>query len=94
MRRPVKRGIGFWILWLGLVTAAAPACAEEPAGEAAGGGQLTREQEKPIAHLCAGCVTPMFTDGSKGTITPYGRIELDGIYSSRNTNTNTNSSKN
>ena len=28
----------------------------------------------------------MFTQGSKGTLTPYGRIELDGIYSTRNTN--------
>ena len=86
MRRSFKREFGFWILWLGLVTTAAPVCADEPAGQAAGGGRLTREQEKPVAHLCAGCVAPMFTDGSQGKITPYGRIELDGIYSSRNTN--------
>ena len=55
----------------------------EPAGEAAGAGRLTREQEKPAAHLCAGCLAPMFTDGSKGSITPYGRVELDAIYSNR-----------
>src|SRR5579885_3237576 len=58
----------------------------EPAGEAAGAGRLTREQEKPVAHLCAGCLAPIFTDGSKGSITPYGRIELDAIYSNRMTN--------
>jgi len=57
-----------------------------PAGETAGAGRITREQEKPVAHLCAGCLAPIFTDGSKGSITPYGRIELDAIYSNRMTN--------
>lgn len=63
-----------------------PVRMEEPAGEAAGAGRLTREQEKPAAHLCAGCLAPLFTDGSRGSITPYGRIELDAIYSNRMTN--------
>lgn len=40
---------------------------------------------QPI-HICAGCVAPLFTEGSKGSLTPYGRIELDAIYSTRNTN--------
>ena len=40
-----------------------------PAGETAGAGRITREQEKPVAHLCAGCLAPIFTDGSKGSIT-------------------------
>ncbi|WP_447980403.1 hypothetical protein [Candidatus Nitrospira bockiana] len=63
-----------------------PASSEEPAGEAAGAGRLTREQEAPIRHLCAGCLAPIFTDGSRGSVTPYGRVELDAIYSNRNTN--------
>src|SRR5262245_48087227 len=67
---------------------AEPKNAGEPksAEEAAGGGRLIRKEEQPPPHLCAGCVAPMFTEGSKGSLTPYGRIELDGIYSTRNTN--------
>lgn len=64
-----------------------PVSAEQPAGEAEGAGRLTREQqEKPPALMCAGCLAPMFGEGSRGSITPYGRIELDAIYSNRNTN--------
>jgi hypothetical protein len=63
----------------------AAAFAQESAEQAAGGGQLIRKEDQPV-HLCAGCVAPMFTQGSRGGITPYGRIELDGIYSTRNTN--------
>lgn len=60
----------------------------QAAGEEAGGGRETRKMEdvEPAVNICAGCITPIFTTGSKGTITPYGRIELDGIYSTRNTN--------
>lgn len=36
--------------------------------------------------ICGGCVSPMFTLQGKGSIPPYGRIELDAIYSNRNTN--------
>ena len=65
-----------------------PKNAGEPksAQEASGGGQIVRKEELPPPHLCAGCVAPMFTEGSKGSLSPYGRIELDGIYSTRNTN--------
>ena len=65
----------------------APAGAEEQsAGEAAGAGRLSREVETPPAVICGGCVTPTFAGEGKGSIVPYGRIELDGIYSNRNTN--------
>lgn len=36
--------------------------------------------------ICGGCVAATHTSQGKGSITPYGRIELDGIYSTRNTN--------
>jgi hypothetical protein len=45
----------------------------------------TNAEDKPV-NICAGCVAPLFTEGSKGSLTPYGRIELDAIYSTRNTN--------
>lgn len=38
------------------------------------------------AVICGGCISPAFTTQGKGSITPYGRIELDVIYSTRNTN--------
>lgn len=64
-----------------------PVSAQEPAGEAEGAGRLIREQqEKPPPLMCPGCLAPMFGEGSRGSITPYGRIELDAIYSNRNTN--------
>ncbi|WP_447972580.1 hypothetical protein [Nitrospira sp. Kam-Ns4a] len=58
---------------------------EEPAEEAAGAGRAIRKEEEGV-HLCPGCLATLYTDQSKGTITPYGRVELDAIYSSRNTN--------
>ena len=59
---------------------------EQSAGEAAGAGRLSREVETPPAVICGGCVTPTFGTQGKGSIVPYGRIELDAIYSNRNTN--------
>ena len=55
--------------------------AEEPPG----GYQSKPKEVEPI-HICAGCVAPLFSEGSKGSLTPYGRIELDALYSTRNTN--------
>jgi hypothetical protein len=60
--------------------------AEESAGEAAGGGRLSRQVETPPAVICGGCISPAFASQGKGSIVPYGRIELDAIYSNRNTN--------
>jgi hypothetical protein len=64
----------------------AMAAEEQGAGEAAGAGRLSRETETPPAVICGGCVSPTYTSQGKGSITPYGRIELDAIYSNRNTN--------
>jgi hypothetical protein len=64
----------------------ARAAEEQGAGEAAGAGRLSRETQTPPAVICGGCVSPAFASQGKGSITPYGRIELDGIYSTRNTN--------
>src|SRR5687768_17569080 len=86
MNRRSREGLVLSVLAFALVLAGTPAFSQQPAGEAEGAGRLTREQETPVAHLCAGCLAPIFTDGSKGSITPYGRIELDAIYSNRNTN--------
>ena len=82
------RSAGHLVFGAILMCSVAPVFAQQSAEEAAGGGQIIRkEKEEPSPpHLCAGCVAPMFTEGSKGTLTPYGRIELDGIYSTRNTN--------
>ena len=78
-RRYVRRA-GQIVFGVILMCSAVPVFAQVSAEEAAGGGQIIRkEKEEPPAHLCAGCVAPMFTQGSKGTLTPYGRIELDGI---------------
>jgi hypothetical protein len=86
MRQLVRRA-GHIVFGAILLCNAMPVLAQVSAEEAAGGGQIIRkEKDEPPAHLCAGCVAPMFTQGSKGTLTPYGRIELDGIYSTRNTN--------
>jgi hypothetical protein len=75
--------------WLAVVLAmvvAAPAMAQEkPAEEVAGAGQLVRKEEVG-QHLCAGCLSTVYSDQSKGSLTPYGRVELDAIYSSRNNN--------
>ena len=59
---------------------------EQSAGEAAGAGRLSRETQEPPAVICGGCVAPSHATQGKGSITPYGRIELDAIYSTRNTN--------
>jgi hypothetical protein len=71
-----------------IVAAASPLFAQEEqsAGEAAGAGRLSREVETPPAVICGGCVAPTFAGQGKGSIVPYGRIELDAIYSTRNTN--------
>jgi hypothetical protein len=58
---------------------------EQQAEQAQGAGQLIRT-ETAGTHLCAGCLSTIYTEGSKGSITPYGRVELDAIYSSRNNN--------
>ncbi|BCA56770.1 hypothetical protein W02_39100 [Nitrospira sp. KM1] len=93
MRSSVRiPGWAITVILLGTVFAMeAPVVAqvqEKAAGEEAGGGRETRKLEdvEPAVNICAGCIAPLFTKGSKGTLTPYGRIELDGIYSTRNTN--------
>lgn len=62
-----------------------PVAEKEAAEQAEGAGQAVRKEEAGV-HLCAGCLSTLYTDASKGTITPYGRVELDAIYSSRNNN--------
>jgi hypothetical protein len=73
---------------IAVLVAIAPAWAEEgqSAGQAEGAGRLSRETESPPAVICGGCVSPTFLTEGKGSIVPYGRIELDAIYSTRNTN--------
>lgn len=46
------------------------------------------EESKDVTPsvICGGCISPAFSSQGKGSITPYGRVELDVIYSSRNTN--------
>ncbi len=70
-RRKERRVRLFFIGWVimaawGFTAPLLFAAEPEPAGEAAGAGRLTREQDTPIAHLCAGCLAPIFLDGSKG----------------------------
>ena len=60
--------------------------ADQSAGEGAGAGRLSREVESPPAVICGGCISPAFASQGKGSLVPYGRIELDAIYSNRNTN--------
>ena len=101
MTRQFLQSVGHIVFGAILICSVAPVFAQQGAGEpknagepksaeeAAGGGppaQIIRKEEQPPPHLCAGCVAPMFTEGSKGSLSPYGRIELDGIYSTRNTN--------
>ena len=69
-----------------LATATKVLAEDQSAGEAAGAGRLSREVETPPAVICGGCVSPAFASEGKGSIVPYGRIELAGIYSNRNTN--------
>lgn len=76
-----------WAFSLMVFLCAAPGwAAEESPGEAAGAGRLSREVETPPAVICGGCISPAFLSQGKGSIVPYGRIELDAIYSNRNTN--------
>jgi hypothetical protein len=59
----------------------------QSAEEQEGAGRLIRkESDTPYSHLCAGCMAPLFSEGARGSVTPYGRVELDAIYSNRNTN--------
>jgi hypothetical protein len=83
--KTVVKGLLSIVISVAFVAVVPVFAAEVPAEEAAGGGQLIRKEDQPI-HVCAGCVAPLFTEGSKGSITPYGRIELDALYSTRNTN--------
>jgi|CXWL01.1.fsa_nt_gi hypothetical protein len=48
----------------------------------AGHGPATAEEKKEEVPsvICGGCVSATHTTQGKGSITPYGRIELDGIY--------------
>jgi hypothetical protein len=64
----------------GLWTAVATFLLAAPAGA-----QQSAEEKAP-AVICGGCISPAFKEQGKATITPYGRIELDVIYSTRNTN--------
>jgi hypothetical protein len=78
---------GHWVFAAAVFLCAAPVgAAEESPGEAAGAGRLSREVETPPAVICGGCISPVFSSQGKGSIVPYGRIELDAIYSNRNTN--------
>lgn len=47
---------------------------------------LAEEAEDAPKVFCAGCISQVFSSQGKGSITPYGRVELDAIYSTRNTN--------
>jgi hypothetical protein len=82
----IRRTLGLALFLISSLLAAWPAFAQIGAGEAEGGGRVTREEKEPIIHICPGCLSPVFTQGSKGSITPYGRVELDAIFSNRNTN--------
>lgn len=72
MKRQIGKRAGWAIVALTAVGMAAPAFAED-------------KKDEP-RNLCAGCLAPVFTEQGKGSLTPYGRIELDGIYSTRMTN--------
>lgn len=91
---PMRRWGRLTLLALMMLALAWPAIAQEskpkdpaerPPEEAEGAGQIIRKEEAGT-HLCAGCLATIYTEGSKGSITPYGRVELDAIYSSRNNN--------
>lgn len=70
----MQRGTGFglWMFVAALMFAATPVIAEEGKDDA--------------KVICGGCVSPEFKEQGKGSITPYGRVELDVVYSNRNTN--------
>ena len=87
MRPHRKESISLTYVFLAVILmSTAPAFAQQAAEEAEGAGRLIRKEAAPPPHICAGCLAPIFTEGSKGSITPYGRVELDAIYSNRNTN--------
>jgi len=66
-----RTGFGLWMFLAVLAMIAPPVFAEDKATE---------------KLICGGCISPIFSEQGKGSITPYGRIELDVIYSTRNTN--------
>ena len=83
----VRKRYGIGVIAVAMLMMALPAwAADQSAEEAAGAGRLLRKEEAPPAVICGGCISPAFTSQGKGSIVPYGRIELDGIYSTRNTN--------
>jgi len=87
MRPHRKESISLTYVFLAVILmSTVPAFAQQAAEEAEGAGRLIRKEAAPPPHMCAGCLAPIFTEGSKGSITPYGRVELDAIYSNRNTN--------
>ena len=86
MRRQVGNRYVFGAVAIIMLTTVLPVWAQQSAEEAAGAGRLSRKEETPPAVICGGCISPAFTSQGKGSIVPYGRIELDGIYSTRNTN--------
>jgi hypothetical protein len=73
MRPQSKEGRNIGLLVAVLVIIAAPVSAEEK-----------KDIAPPV--ICPGCISPIFPEEGKGQIIPYGRIELDVIYSTRNTN--------
>ncbi|HXF91957.1 MAG TPA: hypothetical protein VNK46_04300 [Nitrospiraceae bacterium] len=82
-----RAGCGLWMTAVvAMMLFAPPAWAQQAAGEAEGARRLAQQQEDKPVHMCPGCLAPIFTQEGRGSITPYGRIELDGIYSNRNTN--------
>ncbi len=76
MGRLIRGGMNFWIVIVALVLTTAPVWAQEK----------PEQKEEKIVNLCAGCLAPIFTEEGKGSIKPYGRIDLEGIYSTGNTN--------
>ena len=86
MRMQVGKRYVFGAVAIIMLTTVLPVWAQQSAEEAAGAGRLSRKEETPPAVICGGCISPAFTSQGKGSIVPYGRIELDGIYSTRNTN--------
>ena len=87
MKTKVTQGKKSSLMALAVLLAATSGyAADNSAEEAAGAGQLLRKEDSPPAVICGGCVSATHTSEGKGSITPYGRIELDAIYSNRNTN--------
>ncbi len=89
----IRSSVGWSLLVLATMVAgpssvfaqAAAAEKEVAPQQAEGAGQVIRSEEHGL-HLCAGCLSTLYEDQSKGSIEPYGRVELDAIYSSRNNN--------